>query len=76
MKSKADYTKLDELIKQKISSGKKTFASIDGGAVAEEAKRVASISGGEAYRVIDRRLQVLRKAGVINYGTTTKWTIS
>lgn len=69
-----DYTQMDELIISKIKSGSRTFSAIDGGDVYEEAKRIAMVSGGESFRVIDRRLQALRKSGLIQYTTKEKWS--
>ncbi|PLR48743.1 hypothetical protein CYR40_05680 [Chimaeribacter arupi] len=76
MKAKADYSILDEAIKTRISEGKNTFMLIDGGDVYEEANRLSQVTGSKAFRIIDRRLQALRKGGVINYSTKNKWTMS
>ncbi|WP_338510162.1 hypothetical protein [Erwinia aphidicola] len=69
----ADYTKMDQLIIEKVKDGANTFSKIDGGGVYEEAKRISMETGGDSFRVIDRRLQALRKRGVIEYTTKEKW---
>ncbi len=74
MAAKVDYTELDEMIKDRISRGKNTFMLIDGGDVYTEATRLSIITGGEEFRIIDRRLQALRKRGEIKYTTKEKWT--
>ncbi len=76
MEVKVDYTPLDEMIKARIASGQNTFMLIGRGAVHHEANRLSRITGGEGFRIIDRRLQALRKKGFINYTTKNKWTIS
>jgi len=73
---KVDYSTIDALIFQKISSGENTFSRIGGGEVFGEADRISNESGGEAFRVIDRRLQALRKAGKIKYTTADKWIVA
>jgi hypothetical protein len=70
-----DYSKMDDLIIEKIKSGAKNFASIDGGKVYDEAKAIAMENGGDSWRVIDRRLQALRKKGLIQYTTKEKWRL-
>lgn len=72
----ADYTKMDQLIIEKIKDGANTFSKIDGGSVYDEAKSIAMATGGDSFRVIDRRLQALRKRGVIEYTTKEKWRMS
>lgn len=76
MKGKADYTYLDMLIQERIASGSKYFNQIDGGPVHEEAENLADKHGGLAFRYVDRRLQALRKSGLIKYTTTEKWTVN
>lgn len=71
-----DYTKMDQLIIEKIKDGANTFSKIDGGSVYDEAKSIEMATGGDSFRVIDRRLQALRKRGVIEYTTKEKWRVS
>jgi len=65
---------MDELILTKIRKGYNTFAKIDGGDVCREAQRLQVETKTPAFRVIDKRLQALRKQGVIKYTTKDKWT--
>lgn len=76
MKNKMDYTFLDTLIQERIAAGKNTFMKIDGGPVYAEAVRLANITGRPAFRIIDRRLQAMRKKGLIKYTTAEKWTVN
>ncbi len=68
-----DYTDIDGMIVRKIQRGARTFAAIDGGEVYNEANRLHELTGSPAFRIIDRRLQALRKKGVIQYTTSEKW---
>ncbi len=63
MTSKADYTFLDMLIQESVASGNNTFAKIDTGEVNKQAKLLEQQIKSEAFRIIDRRLQALRKRG-------------
>lgn len=76
MTSKADYTYLDMLIQESVASGNNTFAKIDTGEVHKQAKLLEQQIKSEAFRIIDRRLQALRKKGLIKYSTAEKWTIN
>lgn len=76
MTAKTDYTYLDMLIQERIAAGKNTFMQIDGGTVYSEADRLAKEAGSPAFRIIDRRLQALRKKGLIKYTTAEKWTVN
>ncbi|KAB0556204.1 hypothetical protein [Pantoea stewartii] len=76
MTSKADYTFLDMLIQESVASGNNTFAKIDTGEVNKQAKLLEQQIKSEAFRIIDRRLQALRKKGLIKYSTVEKWTIN
>ena len=56
------YLTLDQLIVDSIRSGKHPLY---GAQVNEEARRIAQASGRDVLRVIDGRIQALRKAGRI-----------
>jgi hypothetical protein len=67
-----DYAKLDAAILNKIGAAPKQFALINVRDVAEECKRISkeigtsrSHYGVEPFRILDRRLQALRKSGKI-----------
>ena len=73
------YEKLDDLIVASLSIFPKTFSQINVGEVANECERIAkeegtrrSPFGVEPFRICDRRLQALRKAGRI-FSTTRGW---
>lgn len=72
----ADYTKMDHLIIEKIKSGAKSFSAIDNGDVYREAQRLQDETGRPAFRVIDGRLQALRKKGLIIFNYKRQWRIA
>lgn len=74
--SKPDFSVIDSLIVERIADGRNTFSKIDGGEVYNQAMSIGQMIGREPFRVIDRRLQALRKAGKIKYTTTEKWTVA
>lgn len=66
--SKEDFKVLDELILKRVGVCPIKFAAIYGIEVQKECKRLQMESCHiEAFRFCDRRLQALRKAGVIKY---------
>ncbi|SDH11461.1 hypothetical protein SAMN05216466_107150 [Paraburkholderia phenazinium] len=76
------YEKLDDLIVASLGDLPKTFGVIHTGEVASECERIAkeegtrrSPFGVESFRICDRRLQALRKAGRI-VSTTRGWVLS
>ncbi|KVW25855.1 hypothetical protein WK94_01945 [Burkholderia ubonensis] len=73
------YQKLDTLILEAIDVTIKKFATINTGTVKTESERIAKEEStprthGDvvAWRIVDRRLQALRKAGKIR-STSTGW---
>jgi hypothetical protein len=73
------YEKLDALILNAIGGHPKPFSAIETGAVREESVRLAKEETSArtrgapvAWRIVDRRLQALRKAGKIR-ATTKGW---
>lgn len=75
MKQKTDYTYLDMLIQERIAAGNNTFSKIDGGEVYKQAQWLEGQVNSPAFRIIDRRLQAMRKKGLIKYTTAEKWTV-
>ncbi|EMF03318.1 hypothetical protein [Serratia marcescens] len=71
-----DYSKLDSMIIEKIKAGSRTFSQIESGGVYSEANRLHKLSGRQAIRIIDGRLQFLRKKGLIQYTTKEKWQVA
>jgi len=72
-----DYTKLDEAIIRAIRGGATTFSSIasqgNGSHVIDEA---GVFTGCGVDRLIDRRLQALRKLGVVEFkGGKLGWVV-
>ena len=61
------YEELDALIVESIRSGRDTFGLLCGRKTGELASK---LSPNEPDRVIDRRLQALRKRGVIRFAGT------
>lgn len=73
------YKKLDELIVASIDETPKKFAAVNTGAVREESERLAReecrpTTFGEVvgWRIVDRRLQAVRKTGKIR-STSNGW---
>lgn len=68
------YEKLDRLILNKIGGHPTPFHRIFVRDVDEEAKRIAAEDGsGYPFRFVDRRLQAMRKRGVIRNVTGKGW---
>lgn len=68
------YEDLDKAIMNKMGGHPQAFGAINVRDVREECERIASAEPGkaEAFRVLDRRLLALRKAGKIR-STTKGW---
>lgn len=63
------YETLDKLIIDAIACGKNPLYA---GTVSAEAERIAEATGRKQFRVIDGRLQALRKSGVIMHQTKSE----
>ena len=73
------YAKLDGLIIERMKMRHKaTLTSFMQGLCGGEAGRIAEVenTGVEPFRVLDRRLQALRKKGLISYSTTYGWQLT
>lgn len=70
------YENLDAAIMNKMGGHPQMFGAINVRDVREECERIASTEPGpgktEAFRILDRRLQALRKSGKIKF-TTKGW---
>ena len=64
MKATALYAALDAMILKAIQEGNSPLYNMR---VAAEASAIAEATGREDFRVIDGRLQALRKRGVIKF---------
>ena len=70
------YDKLDYLIAQAVGTGANSAGHIQSDpSVDRESKRLADETSREQCRVIDGRLQALRKRGVIRYATGRGWVV-
>ncbi|MBK8810777.1 MAG: hypothetical protein IPN69_08620 [Acidobacteria bacterium] len=70
----SNYDELDRLILSRVGAHGVRFACIAAGAVWIEADRIADELGRKAYRVIEERLQSLRRAGKIKFDSKAGWT--
>ncbi|MDP9766986.1 hypothetical protein FJP64_14125 [Kosakonia cowanii] len=72
------YAKLDDAILQIIGDSPITFSGIFVRDVAQECRLIAGTekSKPEPFRILDRRLQALRKLGVIRNVTGKGWVKS
>lgn len=69
------YTEIDRSIIDCIRSRKGVHPLYDK-RVCQEADRLRRLTGREDFRIIDGRLQALRKRGEISYSTSTRaWII-
>ncbi|HEM7843230.1 hypothetical protein L0Z02_29695 (plasmid) [Burkholderia multivorans] len=69
------YSSLDAMILVSIESGRSTFGAMYVGDVARECKRLGeSLGVREDFRVLDRRIQALRRAGRIMY-QDGRWSV-
>lgn len=67
------YEKLDRLILNQLGSKPKPFCDIFTGDILEKCEEL-SIHKYEGFRVLDRRLQALRKKGlIVNVSSSKGW---
>lgn len=69
----AQYATLDKLIVDRLRSGPMFLHLVFTDDVKNECRRLAGKTGREAFRIIDARLQALRKAGVIAFDSKAGW---
>ena len=73
----SQYEKLDELIVERVKArGAVKLISLSGGDVAAEATALANDTGREDFRIIDGRLQALRKRGVLRHDSKRGWMLA
>ncbi len=73
----SQYDKLDEVIVERVKArGAIKLIPLSGGDVAAEATALAADTGREDFRIIDGRLQILRKRGVLRYDTKRGWMLA
>ena len=61
-----DYTELDNAILARVAEGCVSFTALSG-AVSKHSEALAKNDPAPGWRIVDRRLQALRKAGRIRY---------
>lgn len=71
--AKHDYTDFDKLMLNQIAAGRATASALEASLMVQIKPFVTK--AGEEFRVIDRRLQALRKKGVIACGRVGRDTI-
>lgn len=69
-----DYSILDAEILVQIGRNNRFFAGLVS-ALESSAKSVMTDAKAEPFRVIDRRLQALRKKGKLSFDTKTGWRL-
>ena len=67
------FTQVDQLIIDQIRAGKKTFQALQAPSVMAAAETLRA--DAPAWRVVDRRLQALRKRGLIEWNARNGWSI-
>lgn len=67
------YTEFDAALLLHISTGAKTLEALN--PVLKELAKPHCIGSTPTFRIIDRRLQALRKTGLIVYNSKTGWSI-
>ena len=71
---KRNYSDFDKQIVSLITGGKSNFSQLVA-KLETEAKQFCDKPSDEPFRVVDRRLQALRKSGKIEYDTKNGWSI-
>ena len=69
------YQKLDTELLKSIERGVSSFVLLNSGSVGNEAARLSILMRRERFRLIDRRLQALRKAKKIAFNSKTGWAL-
>jgi hypothetical protein len=68
------YEKLDAMVLARIADKGVQFTPLfSGNEIREETERLGVELGREPFRVLDGRLQALKRSGAIAYGTKTGW---
>ena len=72
----SQYDKLDSLIFETIKQGRSVFSFIfNSKLVFDEAHRISSATGRDTDRIVDGRLQALKKRGVIVHVKGWGWRV-
>lgn len=71
----SQYDDLDAAILRNLDTyGNADLTFVGGGDAGREAQRIAKLTGRDVFRVLDGRLQSLRKRGVIAFDHKTGWS--
>lgn len=71
-----DYSELDRKILEQIANNKRRFYEIENVEIHDIAQKIAKQTKREAFRVIDGRLQQLRKRGLIKFTKGYGWEVT
>lgn len=69
----SQYDKMDSLIVQRVGDGWTDFTGIFAREVRQEAERLSRAGCGDDFRILDRRLQALRKKGALTFNRKDGW---
>jgi len=73
----SQFQRLDDLLVARIARKGTQFTPLfSSNDVREESQRLGDALGREPFRVLDGRLQALKRKGMISYGTKTGWVKS
>ncbi|MBU9293054.1 hypothetical protein KTD18_16015 [Burkholderia multivorans] len=61
------YETLDAMLLSVLADGPSQFIDLQNGALWAECRRLESVTGSDDFRILDRRLQALRRAGKIRF---------
>lgn len=68
------YDKIDSMIVDAIKAGRRSFSLIfNSRLVSKEAERISGLLGRDADRIVDGRLQALRKRSLIEHRKGQGW---
>lgn len=73
----SQYETMDKVILQTLEgSTGMPLLFLNAHAVREESDRLAGVTGREAFRILDGRLQSLRKRGEISFSSKKGWALA
>lgn len=74
-----DYTDFDDILIAKVAGGATSFTDLRGGPLELLGNTIAGADRNgnpQGWRVIDRRLQALRKAGRLTFDRKNGWRVA
>ena len=72
----SQFDTLDDMIKRRLADGALYLVNLNARDVRQESERLEALTGREAFRVLDARLQALRKKGAICFSSRVGWSIA